>query len=59
MIASSPNDGPTTSDWTISAVAGNLPAPNILVNSCASSIVKFPEILELPPAIASLTCGAE
>ena len=43
----------------IGAVAGNFPAPNIFVKSCASSIVKLPEILELPPVIASFTCGAE
>ena len=59
-IAFSPKDGPTTSDWIISAAAGNLPALNTLAKSLVSVTSKFPEISDLPPAIGpEETPGAE
>ena len=59
-IASCPNDGPTSSAWTISAEAGNFPALKTLAKSMASLIVNAPEISELPPEIGpEVTPGAE
>ena len=59
-MASLPKEGPTISDWMISAEAGNLPARKTLAKSIASFKVKFPVISERPPAMAPLdTPGAE
>ena len=59
-IASWPKDGPTTSDWTISAEAGNFPASRTLAKSLDSVMSKSPEIWDLPPEIAPfVTPGAE
>ena len=60
VIASCPKEGPTTTDCTISAEAGNLPARSTLAKSCASNTVKLPVIWVLPPAIGpEVTLGAE
>ena len=59
-IAFCPKDGPTTSDCTISAAAGNLPARSTLDKSLVSSNVNVPDISERPPAIGPVeTPGAE
>ena len=59
-MASLPKEGPTISDWIISAEAGNLPALNTFAKSMASFSVKLPAISERPPAIAPVdTPGAE
>ena len=59
-MASCPNEGPTISDWIISADAGNFPARSTFAKSIASFKVKFPDISERPPAIAPFdTPGAE
>ena len=59
-IASCPKEGPTISDCTISALAGNLPARSTLARSTASFKVKCPVISERPPEIAPVvTPGAE
>ena len=55
-----PKDGPTTSDWIISAAAGNLPALKTLAKSLVSATSKLPVISDLPPEIGpEVTPGAE
>src|SRR5690606_40868937 len=58
-IAACPNEGPTIASSTILAVVGRRPDFNTLAKSLVSSIVKLPEIDELPPAISDCTVGAE
>ena len=59
-MASFPKDGPTISDWIISAEAGSFPARSTLAKSMASLRVNVPVISDRPPAIAPLlTPGAE
>ena len=59
-IASCPKDGPTTSDCTISAAAGNLPALKTFAKSLVSVTSNTPEISERPHEMGPLeTPGAE
>ena len=59
-MASCPREGPTSSAWTISADAGNLPALKTLAKSIASFKSNAPEISLFPPEIGPLvTPGAE
>ncbi len=59
LTDSAPSVGPITCSATILAGASSLPDFNVLARSCASLIVKFPEISERPPSIGPLTFGAE
>ena len=58
-IDCAPSVGPTTSSWTMRAGAGIRPDLRVLARSFVSSMVKLPEICELPPSISLLTRGAE
>ena len=59
-MASLPSEGPTISDWIISAEAGSFPALKTFAKSIPSLSVKFPVISDRPPEIAPLeTPGAE
>ena len=58
-IDCAPSDGPTTSSCTMRAGAGMRPDLRVLARSFVSSMVKLPDICELPPSISELTRGAE
>ena len=59
LTAALPRVGPTICSATIFAGALVLPDFKILARSCASSVVKLPEISELPPSIGPFTLGAD
>ena len=54
-----PSVGPTTSSCTMRAGAGIRPDFSVFARSLVSSMVKLPDICELPPEISPLTRGAE
>ena len=47
-----PNEGPTVSSWTMLVGAGILPLLSTLAKSRVSSVVKWPEICDVPPLIS-------
>ena len=57
-MEAAPRLGPTVSSCTIFVGAGILPLLSTLARSRVSSVVKWPEICELPPVISLCTTGA-